>query len=75
MMAYPTKEHPEVNQVNEIITDYSKIANDLFKKAELNNRLPTEEEVRSAFRLPEKGNHLLSQLICEFTHQQSLERG
>lgn len=75
MMAYPTKEHPEVNQVNEIITDYSKIANDLFRKAEQNNYLPNEEEVRSAFKIPEKEYHSLLQLICEFTHQQSLERG
>lgn len=75
MMAYPTKGHPDVNHVNKVITDYSKIARDLFKKAEQNNHLPTEEEVHSAFKIPEKEYHSLLQLICEFTHQQSMERG
>ena len=78
MRAYLLGRHTDIdsiNKVNNLIKDCKKKAKAIFEKAEQKEYIPSKEEVRAAFKVPNKTTHPIYRAIDEFINIQTIERG
>ena len=75
MMARQTLADKDQNDVNTLILEYYRKTKKLFDNADIEERIPSKDEVLAIFRAHETQKHPIPFLIDKFSKMQSRERG